>query len=106
MAETRKRLTLVGVKDPAISAARALDADGALHADELALSQALLATAAPQSAIFNSLRFSGIVTDADGLIHSFSPRAQRLVGYTAAEVVGQLPMMALRDPQDLRALAA
>ena len=106
MAETRKRLTLVGVKEPAISAARALDADAAPHADELARSDALLATAAPQSAIFNSLRFSGIVTDAAGLIQSFSPRAQRLLGYTAAEVVGRLPMMALHDPQELRVLAA
>ena len=116
MFNTSKRLTLVGVKSPVMTAARsadeavdaakgAIDAIDAIDADHPARNDVLLKTAALQSAIFNSMRFSGIVTDADGMIQSFSPGAQRLLGYSAAEVAGRLPVTALHDPQDLRALA-
>jgi signal transduction histidine kinase/CheY-like chemotaxis protein len=103
MSNTSKRLTLVGTEVQASAAARA--SGEAVSADDRAGTGALLKTASLQGALFNSMRFSGIVTDADGLIQSFSPGAQRLLGYTAAEMAGQRPMTALHDPQDLHALA-
>ncbi len=47
---------------------------------------ALLRTGALQSAIFNSANFSSIATDAKGVIQIFNVGAERMLGYTAAEV--------------------
>src|SRR5207344_2056660 len=48
--------------------------------------EALLKAGALQSAIFNSANFSSIATDAKGVIQIFNVGAERMLGYTAAEV--------------------
>jgi len=49
--------------------------------------EALLKAGALQSAIFNSANFSSIATDAKGVIQIFNVGAERMLGYTAAEVM-------------------
>jgi len=66
----------------------------------------LFNTAALQTAIFNSANFSSIATDADGVIQIFNVGAERLLGYTAAEVVNKLTPVDLHDAQELIARAA
>ena len=51
--------------------------------------ETLLQAGALQSAIFNSANFSSIATDAKGVIQIFNVGAERMLGYTAAEVVDQ-----------------
>ena len=53
-------------------------------------SKALLETAALQSAILNSATLSSIATDAKGVIQIFNVGAERMLGYTAAEVVNKI----------------
>ena len=48
--------------------------------------ESLLKTGALQSAIFNSANFSSIATDARGVIQIFNVGAERMLGYTAADV--------------------
>jgi len=57
---------------------------------EVRRQEALLKTGALQSAIFNSANFSSIATDAKGVIQSFNVGAERMLGYTAAEVMNKL----------------
>ncbi|KWX82292.1 hypothetical protein AXF24_12400 [Streptococcus pneumoniae] len=45
-----------------------------------------------------------IATDIDGTITLFNTGAQRLLGYSAADVVGQRRLDAFHDPQELNAL--
>ena len=52
--------------------------------------EALLKAGALQSAIFNSANFSSIATDAKGLIQIFNVGAERMLGYTAAEVMNKI----------------
>jgi PAS domain S-box-containing protein len=66
---------------------------------------ALLKAGALQSAIFNSANFSSIATDAKGVIQIFNVGAQRMLGYTAAEVVNKITPADLSDPQELIARA-
>src|SRR6266550_8654539 len=47
----------------------------------------LLKAGALQNAIFNSANFSSIATDAKGVIQIFNVGAERMLGYTAAEVM-------------------
>ena len=54
-----------------------------------------------QRAIFNSANFSSIATDAKGIIQIFNVGAERMLGYTAAEVVNHFSVAALHDPQEL-----
>jgi PAS domain S-box-containing protein len=48
--------------------------------------ETLLKAGALQRAIFNSANFSSIATDAKGVIQIFNVGAERMLGYTAAEV--------------------
>src|SRR6202165_3572406 len=48
--------------------------------------EALLKAGALQRAIFNSANFSSIATDAKGVIQIFNVGAERMLGYTAADV--------------------
>lgn len=57
----------------------------------------LLKTEALQEAIFKSGNFSCIATDANGVIQIFNAGAESLLGYMAAEVVGQITPAALHD---------
>ena len=59
-----------------------------------------------QNAIFNSANFSCIATDAKGVIQIFNVGAQRMLGYTAEEVVNQITPVDLHDPQEVIARAA
>ena len=45
-----------------------------------------------QSAIFNSANFSSIATDAKGVIQIFNVGAERMLGYTAAEVMNKITL--------------
>jgi PAS domain S-box-containing protein len=66
---------------------------------------ALLQTGALQSAIFNSANFSSIATDARGVIQIFNVGAERMLGYTAAEVVNAVTPADISDPVELIARA-
>ena len=57
---------------------------------DLRHAEALLTTGALQSAIFNSANFSSIATDAKGVIQIFNVGAERMLGYTAAEVTNTM----------------
>jgi PAS domain S-box-containing protein len=61
----------------------------------------LLETGALQKAIFNSANFSSIATDASGVIQIFNVGAERMLGYTAAEVMNKITPADLSDPQEL-----
>ncbi len=66
---------------------------------------ALLKTGALQNAIFNSANFSSIATDANGVIQIFNVGAERMLGYTAAEVMNEITPADISDPQELIARA-
>jgi len=66
---------------------------------------ALLKAGALQSAIFDSANFSCIATDAKGVIQIFNVGAERMLGYTAAEVIDRITPATLSDPQELIARA-
>src|SRR3990167_7634846 len=63
--------------------------------------EALLKAGALQKAIFNSANFSSIATDAQGVIQIFNVGAERMLGYTAAEVVDKITPADISDPQEL-----
>jgi PAS domain S-box-containing protein len=67
--------------------------------------ETLLQAGALQSAIFNSANFSSIATDAKGVIQIFNVGAERMLGYTAAEVVDQITPADISDPQEVIARA-
>jgi len=67
--------------------------------------EALLEAAALQNAIFNSENFSSIATDEKGVIQLFNVGAERMLGYTAAEVVNQITPADISDPQEVIARA-
>ena len=66
---------------------------------------ALLKAGALQRAIFNSANFSSIATDAKGVIQIFNVGAERMLGYTAAEVMNKITPADISDPQELIARA-
>jgi PAS domain S-box-containing protein len=70
------------------------------HAEE-----ALLKAGALQSAIFNSANFSSIATDAKGVIQIFNVGAERMLGYTAEEVLNKITPADISDPQEVMARA-
>ncbi|MDP1613509.1 MAG: response regulator, partial [Sulfuritalea sp.] len=63
--------------------------------------EALLKAGALQSAIFNSANFSSIATDANGVIQIFNVGAERMLGYTAAEVMNKITPAEISDPQEV-----
>ncbi|HEY6089677.1 MAG TPA: PAS domain S-box protein, partial [Gemmatimonadaceae bacterium] len=67
--------------------------------------EALLKAGALQSAIFNSANFSSIATDAKGVIQIFNVGAERMLGYTAAEVMNKNTPADISDPQEVIARA-
>src|SRR3990170_2133917 len=88
--------------DPAIAdeAAGAVDVVVQVRREE-----ALLKTGALQKAIFNSANFSSIATDEKGVIQIFNVGAERMLGYTAAEVMNQITPADISDPQEVIARA-
>jgi PAS domain S-box-containing protein len=67
--------------------------------------EALLKAGALQNAIFNSANFSSIATDAKGVIQIFNVGAERMLGYTAADVLNTITPADISDPQELIARA-
>jgi PAS domain S-box-containing protein len=65
----------------------------------------VLKAGALQKAIFNSANFSIIATDAKGVIQIFNVGAERMLGYTAAEVMNQITPADISDPQEVIARA-
>jgi len=65
----------------------------------------LLKAGALQNAIFNSANFSSIATDERGVIQLFNVGAERMLGYTAAEVLNKITPAEISDPQELIARA-
>jgi PAS domain S-box-containing protein len=74
--------------------------------DRKRIEAALLKTGALQDAIFNSAYFSSIATDAKGVIQIFNVGAERMLGYTAVEVMNKITPADFSDPQELVARAA
>src|SRR6202163_4070102 len=104
-----------GSRFPAVVSVTALrDAEGAIigylliGTDNTArkrAEEALLKAGALQSAIFNSANFSSIATDAKGVIQIFNVGAERMLGYTAQEVVNKITPADISDPQEVIARA-
>src|ERR1700677_1557070 len=70
------------------------------HAEEAAFNSEAL-----QTAIFNSINFSKIATDAKGVIQIFNVGAERMLGYTAEEVLNKITPADISDPQEIIARA-
>ena len=83
-----------------ISVSKGTDSTAHKQAEEV-----LLKAGALQSAIFNSANFSSIATDAKGVIQIFNVGAERMLGYTAAEVMNKITPADISDPQELIARA-
>ncbi len=100
-----------GSRFPAVVSVTPLrDADGAIigylliGTDNTARQQAeetLLKASALQDAIFNSANFSSIATDANGVIQIFNVGAERMLGYTAAEVMNRITPADISDPHEI-----
>lgn len=58
-----------------------------------------------QRAIFNSANFSSIATDAKGVIQIFNVGAERMLGFTADEVINKVTPADISDPQEVIARA-
>jgi len=61
--------------------------------------RALLKAGALHNAILTSANFSIIATDEKGTIQLFNIGAERMLGYSAAEVVNKVSPSDLHDPQ-------
>src|SRR5687767_8460802 len=72
---------------------------------EVRRQKALLKTGALQNAILTSANFSIIATDEKGIIQLFNVGAERMLGYTAAEVVNKINPSDIHDPHEVRARA-
>jgi len=100
--------------DIADSCAPIRDADGQVMGavlvfrdvtEEYAAQQTLRQVSALQNAIFNSANFSSIATDARGVIQIFNVGAERMLGYTAAEVMNRITPADISDPHEVIARA-
>ena len=104
-----------GSRFPAVVSVTALrDAQNAIigylliGTDNTARKQAeeeLLKAGALQRAIFDSANFSSIATDEKGVIQIFNVGAERMLGYTAAEVMNKITPADISDPQEVIARA-
>ncbi len=81
--------------------------DAAAAVAESERQKVLLKNGALQKAISSSAHFSTIATDVDGVIQIFNVGAERMLGYTAAELMNQVGLEDLADPEErvLRAQA-
>jgi len=58
-----------------------------------------------QDAILRSADYGIVATDKKGIVQTFNPAAERLLGYSADEVVGHATPMLWRDPAEIAAQA-
>src|SRR5678809_99816 len=72
---------------------------------EVRYKRQVLNSDALQNAIFNSANFSSIATDAKGVIQIFNVGAERMLGYTAADVMNKITPADISDPQEVIARA-
>jgi len=72
---------------------------------EVRRQEALLKTGALQNAILTSANFSIIATDEKGIIQLFNVGAERMLGYTAAEVVNRIRPSDIHDTREVMARA-
>ena len=72
---------------------------------EVRRQEALFKTQALQNAILISANFSSIATDAKGVIQIFNVGAERMLGYTATEVMNKITPADISDPQEVIARA-
>jgi PAS domain-containing protein len=84
--------------DPTVSDDDACALEGV---SEVRREDALLKAGVLQSAIFNSANFSSIATDANGVIQIFNVGAERMLGYTAAEVLNKFTPAGISDPGEI-----
>ncbi|MEY2689391.1 MAG: hypothetical protein RL375_3590 [Pseudomonadota bacterium] len=63
--------------------------------------RSLFKTGALQNAILNSANFSSIATDEHGVIQIFNVGAERMLGYTACEVIDLVTPADISDPVEL-----
>ncbi|HSH89943.1 MAG TPA: ATP-binding protein [Ramlibacter sp.] len=63
---------------------------------------ALVKAGALQNAILTSANFSIIATDEKGIIQLFNIGAERMLGYSAAEVVNKISPSDIHDPQEVK----
>jgi signal transduction histidine kinase len=63
--------------------------------------EALVKAGALQSAIFDSAYFSCIATDAKGVIQLFNVGAERMLGYSADDVINKITPAELHDPAEV-----
>jgi signal transduction histidine kinase/ActR/RegA family two-component response regulator len=80
-------------------------ADGAGRVAVPQRQDALLKAGALKKAILNSANFSIIATDEAGIVQLFNVGAERMLGYTAAEVVNRIRPSDIHDPQEVIAHA-
>src|SRR5688572_1344129 len=90
-------------KRPSRAATRA---ERAIAIAETLRKKALLKTGALQNAILNSANFSSIATDDQGVIQLFNVGAERMLGYSASEVIDQITPADISDPREVIARAA
>jgi PAS domain S-box-containing protein len=64
---------------------------------EAKLTQTLLL----QKAILNSSDYGIVSTDPDGTVKTFNPAAEKMLGYSADEIVGKATPMLWRDPKEI-----
>ena len=67
--------------------------------------EALIKASALQNAIFNSANFSSIATDAQGVIQIFNVGAERMLGYSAFEVINTITPADISDPDEISSRA-
>ena len=72
---------------------------------EVRRNEILLQAGALQNAIFNSANFSSIATDARGVIQIFNVGAEKMLGYSAADVVDKVTPADISDPREVIARA-
>lgn len=63
--------------------------------------RALLETTQLQQAILNSANYTIIATTSDGIIRTFNAAAERLLGYTAQEVIGKTTPVFIHDREEV-----
>ena len=73
---------------------------------EVRREEAVLKAGALQNAILNSANFSSIATDAKGVIQIFNVGAERMLGFTAEEVLNKITPAEISDPQEVIARAS
>src|SRR5450830_751796 len=96
---TRKALKVVdsAILNPAAGTATSIT--------DVRRQESLLKAGALQDAIFNSANFSSIATDSKGVIQIFNVGAERMLGYSAAEVMNKITPADISDPQEVIARA-